>query len=472
MNMLELLQSECEKAGIECFVVGGALRDRLLNVATPEVDLAIATDPGQMVETLRERTGCSAFWLDRQRGILRISYLDEAFDLALLSGPLEHDLQQRDFTINAMAQRLEDYLNQSTEIIDPYGGRGDLGKRLLRPVTPDSMQADPVRILRGVRLLITRDLQLHEPSAGFLREASHLISSSPAERVSQELGRILTCANAPAGVDHLHHLGVVDALLPEVSAMRGVTQNKYHQYTVDDHANKAFAAFVDVIQRHQFLTERAAAWAAEYWSGITQDIRYVIMLAAWLHDIGKPPTRAVRNGKVTFYGHEHTGSAMSKDIARRLRLSRQQADLLQAFIKYHMYPMQLWRTGKLDGRLLHRYYHRVGSVGVPVVLFTLADHLAKGEAIAESEQFREHLQVVERFLEAWFEHSSDVVSPRPLLTGDEIAALLGQQPGPWLQRIKELLLEAQAGGQVAERSQAELFVRQAAQENEQGRRSR
>lgn len=464
MSVLDLLLGECNAHGIECFVVGGALRDRLLDMAVREIDLVIRTHPEHLLETLGIIPGLRAFWLDKGRGMLRLSDGETSIDLSPLSGSLEEDLEQRDFTVNAMAQRLADYMQGSEQVIDPFNGREDLRIRRLRPVSQNSMQADPVRVLRGVRLLTTRGLQLDAASTSLLQKAAVNLRALPAERISQELAQILVCANAPAGVDYMHHLGVVEQILPEVAAMKGITQNQYHQYTVSDHTSRAFAAFVEIVHQAAFLTRRAEGWARAYWCGLSEKTRYAVMLAAWLHDIGKPPTREVRDGKITFYGHEHKGAVMSREVASRLRLSREQSDILASFIKFHMYPMQLWRTGKLDGRLLHRYYQRTGAVGIPVALFTLADHLAKGEAVAESETFLEHMQVVERFLEAWFEQQEAVISPRPLLTGDEIARLLARRPGPWLRKVKELLLEAQAGNQVTDRGQAEQYILQAAQQ--------
>ncbi|MGI6344710.1 MAG: HDIG domain-containing metalloprotein [Bacillota bacterium] len=460
MELLQQLLRWLESNGETGFVVGGAVRDRLLGIAPEELDLALTCSPRAIPVGFWREQGCTGYWLDEKREMLRITTAQgERLDLSQLQGKLEEDLRQRDFTCNALACPVAAWLSGELQLTDPLGGEADLRQGRLRPASPDALLRDPVRVLRGVRLLISRDLSFDDAMAKQLKQAARNVADAPPERISQELGKILLDDEAALGVTYLNSLGVTEVLLPEASAMQGVTQNQYHSFAVDDHSLRAFAAFTEIVQQGKYIPPAVRSAALDYWAALPQPLQVATMLGAWLHDIGKPPTRAIRKGRVTFYGHEQVGAQMIGEVARRLRLSNEQAELMRTFIKYHMYPLQLWRSGHLDDRLIHRLYRRTGRWGVLIVLFTLADHLAKGEDVEGSDTFVEHQQVVERMLHAYFSQHDQVIAPRPLLSGDEIAAAVGRPVGPWLRQAKALLLEAQAGGQVQSREEAQEFVR-------------
>lgn len=463
MKREQLLRKVAELLPAAVWVVGGAVRDRLLGQEPKDLDLVIGAADSSLLDLgYWRRQGVSAFWLDEQRRMVRLELFGETVDLAPLQGiDLASDLARRDFTVNAIASRLSAWLTApELELIDPFGGEADLAARRLRLVRQDGLAADPVRILRAGRFRVQLGLTPEAPTVSAIVDASSALATAPAERVWAELAEILRHQQAPEALLELERWGVVEALFPEVTAMKHVGQNQHHQFTVDIHSERAFAAYVDVIHRGGYLPDSVRAFASAYWQELRPAEQAALLLAAWLHDIGKPQTRMVREGKVTFYEHEHVGARMSESVARRLKLSQEQTKLIHTFITFHMYPMQLWRTGRLDERLIHRLYRRTGKLGVAIVLFTLADHLAKGENVSASPEFRDHLQVVEQMLQAYFCRHDQVVAPKPWLTGDEIVQALGKPRGPWVGEIKAALLEAQAAGQVNDRQQALQFVRQ------------
>lgn len=463
MELGELLEQVNATLPAEAWVVGGAVRDLLLGKAPRDLDLALGRETPLLGLDYWHLRGAKAFWLDKSRQMVRVVLANAVtVDLApLLAEDLSADLARRDFTVNAMALPLDCWLRQDqTGLVDPWQGQQDLLARRLRVVHEQALQADPVRILRAARLWVELSLQPDAETQVALMSASPALASAPGERIWQELSTLLCHPNAPQVMAELSHWGAVSALFPEATAMLGVEQNQHHQFTVDVHSDKAFAAFVDIIHQGSYLTASSRSLVHDYWAKLPSAEQAVIMLGAWLHDIGKPPTRAVLEAKVTFYNHEQVGATMILSVTERLKLGREQAQLAATFITYHMYPMQLWRTGHLDDRLIHRLFRRTGELGVAIVLFTLADHLAKGEGLAESPEFAKHQQVVQRLLQAYFCQHEQVISPKPWLDGEAIVRAGGQPAGPWVGRAKEALLEAQAGGQVQNQQQALAFVRQ------------
>ncbi|MGI6357724.1 MAG: HDIG domain-containing metalloprotein [Bacillota bacterium] len=429
-----LLEQIASQVPAQAWVVGGALRDCLLGVEARDIDLVLADANSPLLNPdYWTRPGLSAFWLDQDRGTVRLVNADMVLDLAAMQGNMQSDLSRRDFTVNCMALPLTDWLRgELSGLIDPFQGREDLESRRLRLVHRDAIQGDPVRILRAARLGVELSLQSDAQTSSALIAAAPALNRVPGERIWMELSLILQHRQAASGLANLERWGAVAALFPEVAAMQRVGQNKYHQFTVDVHSQRAFAAFSSIIHHGSHLPSSMQAYVRQYWQQLSAAEQSAIMLAAWLHDIGKPATRVDRGDKVTFYEHEHVGAKMAVKVAERLRLSNEQSRLIHTFIAYHMYPMQLWRTGHLDDRLIHRLYRRTGDLGVAIVLFTLADHLAKGERVAAAPEFREHQQVAERMLLAYFCRHDQVVSPQPLLDGEQIIAAVEKQPGPWV----------------------------------------
>lgn len=458
MELLQALLSYIQGKG-QAWVVGGALRDCLLDLPTPEVDVASTIAPGTL-PTIIWGQAASCFWLDEARQIMRITQpTGLALDIAPLQGDaIEADLSHRDFTVNAMALRLEDWISNQGTVIDPLAGQQDLAARRLRLVGSNALLADPVRVLRGIRLAITKDLTIEATTMQAMQQAAPQLSTEAAERVAAELGSCFRHPRAAEAADLLLMTGVTPVLFSEVAAMQQVTQNKYHQFTVDEHSRKAFAAFVDIVHKGRYLTPRAQAWFAAYWSELAPTLQTAAMLAAWLHDIGKPPTRVIRQGRVTFYDHEQVGAEMTAAIAKRLKLSNAQQDLIKRFVRMHMYPMQLWRAAKFGPQHIHRFYRRAGQYGPLIVAFTLADHLAKGDNLAETEEFATHQQMVEDFLHAYFCRKHELIAPEPLLNGLELISLAGRQSGPWLRKAKQDLLEAQVVARVKSKADAARWL--------------
>ncbi len=460
---MELLQRLLAAMGQDAqfWVVGGAVRDHLLGQEPQEIDLVTNISPARLSASLWQPEG-HAFWLDEPRQILRVVLPPgSTIDIAPLQDKdIAADLRRRDFTVNAMAFRLEDWLKDRENLIDPLAGRADLAARRLRLPIPSALLDDPIRILRGVRLVITRDLSLDDDLIAAMQQAAPQLLQAAPERIAAELGLCFLHPRASEAEQLLLKTGTTRVLFPEVVAMQQVTQNKYHQFTVDEHSRRAFSIFVDMVHKGRHLTATARRWFASYWHSLATSLQAATMLAAWLHDIGKPPTRALRQGRVTFYEHEQVGAKMAVAIARRLRLSNAQQDLIECFVRWHMYPVQLWRSDNFGPQHIHRFYQRTGSVGPLIVVFTLADYLAKGEDLVTSPQFAKHQQMVEEFLYAYFCRQAEVVAPKPLLNGHELVSLARRPPGPWLKKAKQALLEAQVVGRVKNKSDATRWLQQ------------
>jgi putative nucleotidyltransferase with HDIG domain len=431
----------------EGWLVGGAVRDRLLGRATQDFDVAVPGDPRRAAKALRGALGGAAFPLSETFGGWRVVGPRHAWQVDLLpltGGSLQTDLAARDFTVNAMAEPLS-----GGPLTDPHGGAGDLEARRLRMVSPGALVADPVRTIRAVRLATELGLTVEPATLAAVRDNAPALRRIAPERVFAELKRIV-CAAAPgAAVALMTDAGVTAAVVPELLALRGVEQNVYHHRDVFGHTLEVLDAAAGLQRDPSVLGEGVAERLAEpladeltRWGGLR--------FGALLHDIAKPVTRGERpDGRVTFIGHDDAGAAMVRDILARLRASNRLADHVAALTEHHLRLGFLVHERPLGRRSVHRYLRATAPRSVDITVLTVADRLATrgrnaGDAIAA------HLDLARAMLAEALAYREQP----PLVRGDELARALGVRPGPHLGRLLAELEEDRFAGEILTREDA------------------
>lgn len=466
-------------SGGEAYVVGGCLRDLLLSRPLTDIDVALAGDAEEPARRLAADLGGHFVPLDTERGLVRV-VLDEGpvreVDLGRLRGDLAADLAGRDFTIDALAAPLAALASGGpVEPVDPFGGRHDLSRRLVRAVSADAFRADPVRLLRAVRLCAELDFRLERRTAAMIRSQAHLIGGAATERQRDELARALATARAAIALRLLDDLGLLELLLPEVTAGRGVTQPKEHYWDVFDHALETVAALDFMLGDDEPADRRQAGLWRDLWQGLAwvpglrahlaeqpvegRSRAVLLKLAGLLHDVGKPETRAPdRDGRIRFFGHSRLGAEMAERALRRLRFAAREVRLVATMVAEHLRPGQLGNQGPPTRRALYRFFRDTGEAAVSVLLLTLADHAAARGPRLRSDGWRNHVAYVGYLLARRYAEQ-EAVAPRRLLSGHDIMAALGIGPGPEVGRLLSALEEAQAAGEVADRESALALAR-------------
>ena len=344
------------------------------------------------------------------------------------------------------------------EPIDPFGGLGDLERRLLRVVADDSFRADPLRLLRAARLAAELGLEVDPATVALARaEAPH--AAEPAgERQLAELRRLLGGPDPLRGLALLDELGLTAVVLPELEGLRGVEQGPNHHLDVHGHTiavlEQTLAVEADL---ERFAGERAAETRALLDEPLADEMSRgtALRFGALLHDIGKPATRGERDGYVTFIGHDSEGAEIVGGICRRLRASRRLTRHLEALTLHHLRLGFLVHEAPLPPRRVHEYLRATEPVAADVTLLTVADRLsARGSGpFATEEAIEAHLSLARQMLAAALDWHREG-PPEPLLRGDELAAELGIAPGPELGDLLAELEAAQYAGEVSTREEA------------------
>ena len=442
-ELISALQGAVRELGASVHLVGGCVRDRLLGRATKDYDAVTSGDPKPLIEAAARAAQASPFLLDPETRTYRASLpTGEHLDLCPMRGTIEEDLRLRDFTVDALAVPLEAVPTAMLEewgrigsgsvetsaeqlralVVDPTGGLADLEARVLRLGYEGAFADDPVRLLRAVRLAANSDLTIEPATEQALRAQCKLLEGAAAERVRDELLLLLLAPGCSAWLERSREWGLLELVLPELVEMVGVEQSLPHQLDVWRHT-------LDILDNLRMLLDDPRPWAGRWMSEVTQRIsapgghalprRAFLMLAALLHDVGKPPTQSRdEEGRIRFFEHGPMGAEMAGLIARRLRLSGRETDRLSRTVRYHLRPLLLSQQEQPTDRALYHFFRDLGESALDALLLSLAE--TESQAIQRRPGERERqCEFVLRLLDELF-LASPVAAPRLLLSGREI----------------------------------------------------
>ena len=411
-------------------LVGGSVRDHILRRSTQDLDFTTDARPAAIKPLLRRAGADAIFTVGEKFGTVGATFGDTLVEITTyrseryqpgsrkprveFGDSLVGDLSRRDFTINAMAQDVS-----TGEIVDPFGGLGDLQSRLIRAVgdAAERFQEDPLRLLRAVRLAVQLGFQIEADTRAAVREHADSLATISRERIAQEMNKVLEARRPGLGIRLLCDLSLMRQIVPEVLAMRGMQQDVYHHKDVFEHTLQ--------------VVDRAPATLTLRW-------------AALLHDIAKPRTRSVQQGQVHFFGHDHIGEQMARRILNGLRLDRQTVERVARLVRMHQRANSYARDWT-DGAV-RRFMREAGDALEDLLALSAADVTSRRpERIRAAAQRVTELEERVNAIRA----QEDVQKLSSPLDGDELMALFGRGPGPWIKPIKERLLEAVLDGTLA-----------------------
>lgn len=420
-----------KEAGHDAFLVGGCVRDFIRGEKPGDYDIATSARPDE-ARKLFPRT----IPVGEKFGILVVvqegvafevatfrteeGYLDGRRPSAVFFATAKEDVNRRDFTINGLL------MNPLTgEIIDYVNGRQDIEKGVIRTIGDPERRfsEDRLRMLRAVRFAAGLGFEIDPPTFQAIRKHATAITRISAERISAELSSILTGPRPRRGLELLADSGLMKELLPEIEAMKGVSQPPaFHpEGDVWEHTMRMVA----LMPRAGEKTDRRLAWAV------------------LLHDVGKPVTRFEDDRGVHFYAHEMRGVDISRKILERLRFSSQDTETIVALVREHMMfmnvtkmrPARLKRFLRMADFDLHLELHRLDCLGSHGMLDYHAFCLQKMR-----------------------EFPAQSLRPEPLLTGHDLIAM-GFSPGPVFKEMLLAVEDAQLAGEIADAEEARNLVR-------------
>lgn len=474
MQVIAKVRGLLDENSIEGYLAGGTVRDAVMGRDSDDIDIVIGASPFEVGRDLASAMNGKFVPLDEANDIARIALYDEAplhIDLAKMRGSIEEDLSLRDFTIDAMAVGLGEVDDLNNRIIDPFGGRGDVECRVVRSISEDAFKQDPARLLRAVRLAAEFGYEIDGDTLAQIKRNHALIMQISAERVRDELCRIIAAPKAAVWLRMLDELGLLMAIFPELAETRGAEQPKEHYWDVLQHSFETVAAieFLLHIEGSRHFGDdilSLSPWSPELEEYLSEEVAggrsrmMLLKLAGLLHDIAKPQTRMYEeSGRMRFFGHSQEGAEVVRGIMERLKFSSREREMVCAMVEHHLRPGQLARDSELPTRrAVYRYFRDVDDVAIDTIFLNLADHLAARGPMIEQDKWREHADTLRYVIEERFREDG-VVKPPKIIDGNDIIGKYGLTPGPEIGRLLEAVREAQASGEVATKEEALSLVK-------------
>ncbi len=484
-SLLARVHTFLAERGVKSYLVGGFVRDALLGNETADIDLAVNADALETASRLAAALGGKSVPLDEVNRVARIVLAgeDREIDLSTLRDNIEHDLAQRDFTIDAMAVDLDNMANQHSakklqrptakpsDLIDPFGGWKDLQNKIIRTVSETALESDPVRLLRAARLAFGLGFTIEQHTEEQIRRHASLISRVAGERVREELLRLLAVHGIGRLLPYLDETGLLAAIIPEMAETKGVEQPKEHYWDVFEHSLHSVSALEFLLGQGSWKyageeTLAAVPWSAQVQQHFGEEVSHgstrgsLLKLSALLHDIAKPGAKAFDpSGRMRFLGHAGGGATVAAAILERLRFSNKEIEVVQTTIENRLRPGQMSHEGELPSRrALYRFFRDTGETGIDILYLSLADHLAARGPDLRLDSWQEHAKMVHYVLTRYFEEGSTVVPPR-LIDGHDLMNAFGLKPGPEIGELLEVAREAQAAGELTTREEALSYIR-------------
>ena len=419
---IQFILSEIQKSGFEAYVVGGSVRDFLLEKKPKDWDITTNAKPEEIQKIFPKSFYNNTFGTvtvvnkntedESLKNIEITTYrIDEGYsdrrhpDKVKFTPNLSEDLARRDFTINAMALKIK---GNDFEIVDLFNGKDDLEKKIIRAVgdADKRFSEDALRMLRAVRFSSQLGFEIDKNTFEAMQKNSGLLKFVSQERIRDEFEKIILSDKAYEGVELLRTSGLLTYIVPELEKGIGIDQNKHHTYTIYEHC----------------------ALSLKHCPSKKLEVR----LASLFHDIAKPQTKAGTGPDSTFYNHDFVGAKFARKILTRLKFSNKIIDKATLLVKNHMF---YYNVDEVSEAGVRRLIKRTGKENLKDLMdLRIADRLGSGVPKAKPYKLRHLEYLIEKV-------SKDPISAKMLkINGQDIMKILNVKPGPKIGAILKVLL--------------------------------
>uniref|UniRef100_A0A7C6EK15 CCA tRNA nucleotidyltransferase n=1 Tax=candidate division WOR-3 bacterium TaxID=2052148 RepID=A0A7C6EK15_UNCW3 len=422
------------------YLVGGTIRDILLGITPSDYDFAVSGSGIYFARKVAKAIRGAFVLLSEDEDEARVVKDDIIYDFIGYGKDIDTDLKRRDFTINAMAVDLD-----TLEFIDLHNGLEDLKKKIIRLVSENSLNDDPLRLLRGFRFALELNFKIDKE---FYKRAKKVsLKHIAGERIGYEFIRIVSAPDSYKMILKMNDLGLFQQIFPEA---KKIIEDGF----LWGHSLSTYQA-LEILMQKGFFKEIEPEFS-QYFS--VERRKALLKIAGLFHDVAKPDTFLIKEGDIHFYGHDTKGARIVEAIGyKRLKLSRNDVQMIKKLVKEHMRPHLLATNEELTDRAIRRFFRNLGEDYFGAMMLAWADGYATGGRTRHLE--KTFLKMIEL-------KRADDAKPRVerLVNGYDLIAL-GLKPGPVFKIILQELLDLQLEGKIKTKEEGLKLAREIYEKN-------
>lgn len=457
-----------KELNLNIYLVGGALRDLLLNRNINDFDFVVEREHKKLITAIVNMENTTLVTLDEERQIYRIVLKSGIIlDFSPMEGEdIAVDLSHRDFTINSMAYNIENgWPVDKDRIIDPFKGIQDLRDKRICHIDDRVFEEDPIRMLRAVTFMTQLGFKLDRDTQALVVKDAKKITTVAGERITGELFKILGEKRSYYYFNFMDKdLFLLEYIFPEIKKMKEVGKCKYHLVDSWKHSIYTMKLAESYIYDKDFFECYISKAYQEHFNEVIAGDRrrfQLIKLGAFFHDVGKPLARWVdKEGRTRFKGHELIGAEIVKKYANHLKLSKKEGEILQNYVALHMWPLVLYKKNDVSGRSLYKFFNEANKETLDILIIALGDIIATRRILDPYEEMGKFKTYIEYMASNYLTRYKEIEDISMIITGEDIMRELNINPGIKVGRIlKEVQRSIYVGNISANREEAMKYIK-------------
>ena len=454
----------------DVYVVGGYIRDILLKKKSLDIDLVVSEKAESFAKKLAKKINGKCFILHSDLQVYRVAVINnpdlEYIDISLMQGKnIEDDLSRRDFTINALAVKIENFDNIKKNITDCFDGIKDLKKKEIKVVSKKVFNDDPLRMLRAFRFASEYNFKISKETLSLIKKSSSKIITVAGERIKNELFRILNNKKSSQYIAAIDECGLLEKMFPVITKMKKSAKNfYYHPKGLFQHCFQTYEALEKIfIKLDKYFPQSKDILEQHLNEPFSENVnkKNLLKFIAVFHDCAKPECAKRMDNKMRFLGHEELGAKKTAQIMKELKMSNKEIEFAKAIISEHMRPSNLAKSEVITNRAQMRLFRDVKENTPYLLILAMSDwHSYKTlkKKIYSPKVLKQQEKSVAKLILGYY----DFVNNKPkdkIIDGNILMKELKLKPGKIIGELLQYINNAYEEGRIKDKTQALKYAK-------------